>query len=242
MGNNAQNQTGIRLRQVAEQLYDGNKSELARSLGMKPASFSKYVQGNRRPGASILERLSRLGVNTNWILTGEGSLLRSEEDPSPAPVPIKPPPHGAAPSKVEGPDGPLYRVPLLRMTIDEAGSPHLEDVDTLEWLSEPRIRNMYGVPPEQLAGFRISGNAMVDTIRPGDRVRCVLWQGESLSEGCIYLIQTPSGATVRRLKLTGHNKRLTADNEDISDLEVNREEWDETFRPVARVLEVIRSL
>jgi len=48
---------------VADELYDGNKSELARACGMKPNNFSKYVSENgRRPGAKVLIRLSHAGI------------------------------------------------------------------------------------------------------------------------------------------------------------------------------------
>ena len=67
--------TGERLRAVADALYDGNKSALARALDMKPGSFSKYLRETRKPGASVLVRLMRLGVNLNWLLDGEGPML-----------------------------------------------------------------------------------------------------------------------------------------------------------------------
>ena len=70
--------TGERLKEIAEVLYEGNASELARRLEMKPQALRKYVTGESMPGGLILIRLHNLGVNINWFLTGEGRMLRDD--------------------------------------------------------------------------------------------------------------------------------------------------------------------
>lgn len=64
--------TGQRLKIIAENLFNGNMSELARRLEMKPQALTKYVKGESMPGGLILIRLYNIGVNINWFLTGEG--------------------------------------------------------------------------------------------------------------------------------------------------------------------------
>jgi hypothetical protein len=66
--------TGERLKKVAEVLYKGNASELARKLEMKPQALRKYITGESMPGGLILIRLYNLGININWFLTGEGRM------------------------------------------------------------------------------------------------------------------------------------------------------------------------
>lgn len=61
---------------MADALYEGNRSELARNLEMKPQALTKYLNGESMPGGLILIRLHGLGVNINWFLTGEGEMLR----------------------------------------------------------------------------------------------------------------------------------------------------------------------
>lgn len=68
--------TGNRFKEVADALYEGNRSELARNLDMKPQALTKYLNGESMPGGLILIRLHGLGVNINWFLTGEGDMLR----------------------------------------------------------------------------------------------------------------------------------------------------------------------
>ncbi|MDZ7773361.1 MAG: helix-turn-helix transcriptional regulator [Balneolaceae bacterium] len=68
--------TGNRLKEIADALYGGNRSELARNLEMKPQALTKYLNGESMPGGLILIRMHGLGVNINWFLTGEGEMLR----------------------------------------------------------------------------------------------------------------------------------------------------------------------
>lgn len=237
MGTNNNQATGIRLRQIANQLYEGNKSALARALDMKPPSFSKYVQGQRRPGTTVLKRLSRLGVNLHWFLTGEGSMMRSCPDRS-QPAPLI---HAMGSSEIQGPDGPLHRVPLVQI-VNEDDDLHLEEMGAAEWLNESFIRQVYGVQPDHLKSFRISGNAMTDTIAPGERVRGALWQGESLSDGAVYLLDGPTGILLRRLHLHPETVTLSAENPEVSPQDLSAERWDQHYRPLARILEVRRSV
>lgn len=241
MGEQRAQHTGDRLRAVADRLCDGNKSELARSLQMKPSSFSKYLQGTRRPGATVLERISQLGVNVHWLLTGDGPMMRAASGQAIQPLPLQSSPD-MGPSELDGPDGPIHRVPLVRVTVNEDGAPQLEEIEAAEWLSASYIRRVYGVPPDQLKGFRISGNSMQSTIRPGERVRAALWRGESLTDGAVYLIYSRAGVIVRRVHLNGDEIVLGADHAGTEDLHYEADQWTERVRPIARVLEVVRSL
>lgn len=60
--------TGEKFKEIAEELFDGKKADLARAIGMKPGSFSKYTSGETMPGGNILKRLLDIGINLNWFL------------------------------------------------------------------------------------------------------------------------------------------------------------------------------
>ncbi len=61
---------GSRFKKIAEELFDNNISELARTMGMSPQSFNKYAQGETLPGTIVLKRVLELGINLNWLLAG----------------------------------------------------------------------------------------------------------------------------------------------------------------------------
>ena len=83
---------------------------------------------------------------------------------------------------------------------------------------------------------------MIDLIHPDDRVRGALWQGESLVDGAIYLFYTTSGVIVRRIRMTEETLLLIAENSDVPDLSFDAHSWTDRLCPVARILEVARSL
>lgn len=229
---------GDRLREVAEALFDGNVSALARALDMKPPSFYKYINGDRNPGTSVLVRFTHIGIDLNWLLTGEGQMLRSDSDFF-TPLPI----HTMGATEIDGPEEILVRVPLVRVVSGEDGDPHLKETGSPEWLPKGFIQQNYGVEPSLLKGFRVSGDAMQTSLRAGDRVRCALWDGDSLLDGAIYLLyRKPAGIIFRRIRFNGDEVLLTAENPEVPDRSVEIGNWTQSFRPIAQILECVRPL
>jgi phage repressor protein C with HTH and peptisase S24 domain len=242
MGNKEDTGIGNRLQKVADELYEGNVSDLARSLDMKPPSFYKYVNGERRPGTTVLRRLTLLGINLDWLLTGEGKMLQSTAKGL-SPLPLTP---HMGPSTVELDDNPgdiLHRIPLVRVAAADDGTPRLEEKGSAEWLSQSYIEKAYGVEPDLLKSFRVSGDAMRESLRAGDRVRSVLWKGEYLGDGSIYIFYHHPGTVLfRRVRFDGGHVLLTAEHPDLSEISVEAGAWNERLRPIAQVLECIRAL
>ena len=52
--------------------------DFAEKLGMKPQSLQKYIKGQRLPLPDILDKINGLGCNINWLLNGEGEMLKSK--------------------------------------------------------------------------------------------------------------------------------------------------------------------
>lgn len=248
MGKKSIHGTGERFRRIANELFDGNKSELARSLGMQPSSFAKYTDGSRRPGSKVLKRLSRMGVNINWFLSGKGRMMNSSNSEG-ASDSDSTSDGGASTTgtesvgaSTESSVGHFFRIPVIQIRKDETDRWHLEETGAVQKVSAPFVRQRYGVDPAQLREFRVSGNAMESTIRPGDRLLVAVGEGASLVDGEICLVSSPNGVMVRRVSLRGTDVVLVADNESVSDQEIDREQWRDAYRPLARILEVLRPL
>ncbi len=65
---------GARLKQW--RLYKHLKQDEASSLfGIPFSTYQKYEMDISKPGADAMEALYRAGINTNWLLTGEGEML-----------------------------------------------------------------------------------------------------------------------------------------------------------------------
>jgi hypothetical protein len=236
---------------LAEAFYDGNKSELARALDMSPGSFTKYTRGERMPGAQILERLTRMGVNLNWFLTGEGPMTvgraRSAPASSSGQIAHKP---GAAVSATDllGDPNKYYPIPMVRVRVGREGDLCLDNTGEWEWMSGEHIRRRYGVEPGRLRSFYVSWNQMADTLRPGDRVRGALCPSDvsldQLGGGTVCLLLGPEGVFGARLYKDEEADAvvLVGDNPEVDDREVSRERWEEAYKPIARILDVVRTL
>jgi transcriptional regulator with XRE-family HTH domain len=55
-----------------------NQTQAAKELNVAPKTLNSVILGHSKPGYKVLEPLARLGVNINWLLTGEGEMMRSE--------------------------------------------------------------------------------------------------------------------------------------------------------------------
>jgi transcriptional regulator with XRE-family HTH domain len=239
--------TGVRFEKVAEVFFGGNKSALARALSMKPGSFTKYLRGDRTPGAKILERLTRMGVNVNWFLTGDGPMIIPGEGPSPSSSASKND-QGMSAAELQNDPARYYPIPRVQVRLTESGDLRLDEVGEPEWLSEEFIRGQYDTEPDRLREFQVSSNRMAGTIRTGDRVRVALlpadFPAHGLNDGSVYLFFGPDGVFVARAfrDEDGSGIQLVGDNPEGRDVDVPEEEWGAPVRPIARVLEAIRPL
>lgn len=69
-----------RLEQIINALFDGNKAAFAKSIDLPPTGMSNYIGNKRRsiPSSEIASKIVLvLGVDANWLLTGEGEMLKS---------------------------------------------------------------------------------------------------------------------------------------------------------------------
>ena len=47
-------------------------------VGGHESTWQKYERGSSLPGSEVLQALTRLGFNINWILTGEGNMYKTD--------------------------------------------------------------------------------------------------------------------------------------------------------------------
>jgi len=57
---------------------DLSQEEFARKLGVSTSFYTKLEQGYANPGMKTLEKFYRVGVNVNFLLSGEPPMLLNE--------------------------------------------------------------------------------------------------------------------------------------------------------------------
>jgi len=142
----------------------------------------------------------------------------------------------------------LQRVPVLRVEAEAGDGVAVYESDEIEaeeeWLSSTFIRREYNVAPHKVRTLRVRGNSLKPTIQSGQRIRVAVWDGEPLWIDAVYVIHhSIGGLTIKRWGgIENGDVVLVADNPDVSDRRVGREEWAEDYRVVAWGLEVATPL
>lgn len=72
-----------RFREMRGKLGFERQEDFAKSLGRSRNSISAYERGQAAPDGETLMRLAQLGVNIQWLLTGQGA-MRAGDDSLPA--------------------------------------------------------------------------------------------------------------------------------------------------------------
>lgn len=62
---------GIRLKEYANKFYNGNISSFARASNTAQPQIHRYIDSKAEPSCEVLVRFFNLGINLNWLLTGE---------------------------------------------------------------------------------------------------------------------------------------------------------------------------
>lgn len=67
-----------RLKQARQSMDLTQKKAAEKASGMSLPSYKDYEAGKTMPGGEAIQGLTKLGINANWLLTGEGPMLLSE--------------------------------------------------------------------------------------------------------------------------------------------------------------------
>jgi transcriptional regulator with XRE-family HTH domain len=61
---------------IAREFLRYSQKDMAKALDTNPQTWQIYESGKSVPGGKVLEALARIGFDVNWLLTGEGQMLR----------------------------------------------------------------------------------------------------------------------------------------------------------------------
>lgn len=77
MSDHGEGMIGERMKLFREQLKL-NQAQMAEALGGTTPGYKKNEQGVSIPNSKVVVGMGRLGANLNWLLLGDGPVLRSE--------------------------------------------------------------------------------------------------------------------------------------------------------------------
>ena len=188
-----------RISTIVEKFGNGKNTVFASLIGVSEANVRNYKNGVM-PKADFLEKIARsFDININWLLTGEGSMLRTEPEKENIPV--------AHPS-----DSPTEGIPLI--PISAMAGAFTGEQTVLEYECERFV-----VPTFKGAEFLISvkGSSMYPKYNSGDIVACKRLPMDDIffQWNKVYVLDTDQGPLIKRVK-PGSDKEhvlIVSDNE-----------------------------
>lgn len=201
-----------------------SKADLATVLGIKPSKLSEILNFRMNIGTDLAAILCHTyNINSNWLLTGEGNMLRTESEKEEN-IPV------AHPS-----DSPMEGIPLI--PISAMAGAFTGEQTVLEYECERFV-----VPTFKGAEFLISvkGSSMYPKYNSGDIVACKRLPMDDIffQWNKVYVLDTDQGPLIKRVK-PGSDKEhvlIVSDNERYEPFELPLER----IYHVALVIGVIR--
>lgn len=78
-----ENGISLRIKKIIDELYNGNKSEFARIVGISESNVRSYL-GDTVPKADVLIKIAtKIAISCEWLLLGKGNMLQTVSDASP---------------------------------------------------------------------------------------------------------------------------------------------------------------
>ena len=202
---------------LIEHYSDGNKARFSKLLGVSPQTISAWITRNTFDSEVIYTKCRY--VSPDWLLSGEGSMLRSEE----------------AACDAENENQEKKGIPLIPLSA-MAGAMTSERT-VLEYECE-----RYVVPAFGGADFLIpvKGDSMMPTYQSGDLIACKrVPLGDLFFQwNKAYVLDTKQGPLVKRIKPGSDNMHvmIVSDNKTYDPFELPRS----AINSVAMVMGIIR--
>lgn len=180
-----------RIKLLIHEYYNSQK-EFADSIGETPATVNNWVTGKRAIGNLVFNKLIKAfpDLNMDWLLTGEGSMLKSDKIDSNAEIVH------------------FNNIPEPKPHIDDfyadCGIPHGFSVaikaSDCELVSIPFISSNYDF------SIRARGDSMINRTNPNrsikdkDIIICKLWKSRThIRWGEVYALATVDGVVIKKV-------------------------------------------
>lgn len=219
------------MRQAREHL-GMSQQELADKIGVSKRGIQDNETRNRVPGGEVINGFVGLGINANWLLSGDGEMLISSM------APASPMQQSMSMTAAELYPG-YVALPLYNDVRAAAGHGAVnghEQADDALMFKEDWIRYELGAKAQDLCLIRVSGDSMEPTLRAGDVILIDHRACRPDREG-IYIMRVGEMLLVKRLQaLPGGKIRVASDNPAFDPWTLDQDELGTEVLVVGRVV------
>jgi phage repressor protein C with HTH and peptisase S24 domain len=176
-----------------------SQDEIALNTGAKRTTVAGYESGVSLPHAEFLTALHKnYGINSNWLLTGEGEMFIKTADSEVATV--------------------GHQIPLLRQKVSCGPGQHWEDETNID-----RYVNVFDLIPRLKTGrvyaLTVTGSSMLGAgIKDGDIVLFIADKNQQTADG-IYVFSLDGDVYCKRLEFDALTKQIKVFSVRVADLE-----------------------
>ncbi len=208
---------GSRLKEERKK-FKLTQEALAQALGIHKTSLLSYEKESVSPPASFLEKLSKIGFDINYIITGINSLtientIDSDETVS---INLVDAVLCAGHGSLETEDNVIDTIPFHRSFIEQKGN------------------------PKNMVLFRVSGDSMAPTIYDKDMV-LIDQSKKNLETGKIYAVGFEEVIYLKQIDFLPKKLVLKSHNKEYDDIILDSNEYNEEhFRVIGKLLWVSR--
>lgn len=222
-----------RIQALINAFCNGKNSQFAKIIGVAESNIRSYLAGTQ-PKFDILSTIAKtFAINCEWLLTGEGDMLKSPSTPSYPSTPIDERPTEPAHHVPENSKEGIPLIPLSAM----AGAFTGDDNGVMEYECE-----RYVIPAFKGADFLmpVKGDSMQPTYYSGDLVAC---QRVPLNDlffqwNKTYVLDTAQGPLIKRIRRGSDEQHvlIVSDNPEYEPFELSKDQ----FHGVALVRGLVR--
>ena len=162
-----------RIKSVRSELSD-NQKDFASKLGVGFSTFQKYEMGMSIPGGEAIRGFVKLGINANWLLTGEGEMLLSDSQTSSSAIRVTEPATGymvdKSPFMPPIPHPGFVFVPRFEVAASMGNGSVIHSEQIVDYLAfrEDWVRKELGANPNNLILISSVGDSMEPTLKTND--------------------------------------------------------------------------
>lgn len=226
---------GQRLRDIRSHFGDPDREVFCLRLGISKGSLGNYERGDRVPDSIVLQSYrSELGVDANWLLTGEGQMFTEEHSSHENPTQ-----GGGAGIAVQSSD----MISLQRYDIQAAAGDGIIPVsenaeDSGISIARAFLRRI-GAHPNSCILLESKGDSMLPSI-PGGSLLVVDRSKTEIEDDMVFVFRVGPGIKVKRAvwRIDG-NLDLVSDNEKYPPETYGPDRADE-IAPIGQVMLVLR--
>ena len=171
------------LNRLIDYYTDGNKARFAKMLGVKPQTINSWFIRDTFDIDLVYSKC--VGINADWLLTGEGDMLQKQTS-------VQSEPSGSG-------------IPYFEQFTVEAGTGRGDGTEAVTMQAAAGFMRVPGIPQDGTLLIRSHGRSMINAKDPSQSIPEGAWvairpaNSRSIQWGEVYAVMTTDGPVIKKL-------------------------------------------